>query len=114
MSRICPASTEITELKVEPVDSTRLTVSWELPSNPNGPIDHYIVLIRDQEGPDPPSPDDVEGYVQHGVDSPSVCDISLLNPPFKFSFIYITVYKQRRLWEEAKITAFFLVSFRPV
>ena len=78
------ASTEITELKVEPLDSSRLTVSWGLPYNPNGPISRYNVLIREQEGPDPPSPDDTVGYEDFRVNSPFVCDISLLNPLFKF------------------------------
>ena len=84
MSCMYPASTEITELKVEPLDSSRLTVSWGLPYNPNGPISHYNVLIREQEGPDPPSPDDTIGYDDFRVNSPFVCDISLLNPLFKF------------------------------
>ena len=97
MSCMSSASTEITELKVEPLDSSRLTVSWGLPYNPNGPIDRYNVLIREQEGPDPPSPDDTVGYEEHSVNSPSVCDIS---PLFKFSFICITVFMHVGLGEK--------------
>ena len=41
----------MTELQVEPVDSITLSVSWELPQYPNGPISHYLVHYREQNGP---------------------------------------------------------------
>ena len=45
------APTAVTELRVEPEDSTTLRVSWGLPSPPNGPISHYIVYYNETTDP---------------------------------------------------------------
>ena len=66
-----PAPTAVTELRVEPVNSTQLSISWELPDNPNGPLSHYLVFHREQNSSQIPSPD-TNGCTESRVDYPQV------------------------------------------